>query len=51
MKKSFPLVLLQDLVSLEEIRVEEREKMEEIIATRDQESSSYSISEFTNPPK
>jgi disease resistance protein RPS2 len=40
MKKLFPLVLLPNFVNLEEIYVSKCEKMEEIIGTTDEESSS-----------
>jgi len=50
MKKLFPLVLLQNLVNLEVIDVSFCEKMEEIIGTTDEESSSSnSITEFILP--
>jgi disease resistance protein RPS2 len=50
MKKLFPLVLLPNLVNLEEIRVGGCKKMEEIIGTTDEESStSNSITEFILP--
>jgi len=50
MKKLFPLVLLPNFVSLERIVVTECEKMEEIIGTTDEESStSNSITEFILP--
>jgi disease resistance protein RPS2 len=50
MKKLFPLVLLQNLVNLEVIDVSFCEKMEEIIGTTDEESStSNSITEFVLP--
>ena len=39
MKKLFPLVLLPNLVNLERIEVNDCEKMEEIIGTTDEESS------------
>jgi disease resistance protein RPS2 len=50
MKKLFPLVLLPNLVNLEEIHVSKCEKMEEIIGTTDEESStSNSITEVILP--
>jgi len=50
MKKLFPLVLLPNLVNLEVIRVIGCEKMEEIIGTTDEESStSNSITEVILP--
>jgi hypothetical protein len=50
MKKLFPLVLLPNFVNLERIVVTECEKMEEIIGTTDEESStSNSITEFILP--
>uniref|UniRef100_A0A3N7F8Z2 Uncharacterized protein n=1 Tax=Populus trichocarpa TaxID=3694 RepID=A0A3N7F8Z2_POPTR len=50
MKKLFPLVLLPNLVNLERIYVSECEKMEEIIGTTDEESStSNSITEVILP--
>jgi len=50
MKKLFPLVLLPNLVNLEWIDVSDCEKMEEIIGTTDEESStSNSITELTLP--
>jgi disease resistance protein RPS2 len=50
MKKLFPLVLLPNLVNLEVIDVSDCEKMEEIIGTTDEESStSNSITEFILP--
>ncbi|KAI9377024.1 hypothetical protein POPTR_019G014334v4 [Populus trichocarpa] len=50
MKKLFPLVLLPNLVNLERIEVNDCEKMEEIIGTTDEESStSNSITEFILP--
>jgi disease resistance protein RPS2 len=50
MKKLFPLVLLSNLVNLERIQVLHCEKMEEIIGTTDEESSSSnSIMEFILP--
>jgi disease resistance protein RPS2 len=50
MKKLFPLVLLPNLVNLELIDVSECEKMEEIIGTTDEESStSNSITEVILP--
>jgi disease resistance protein RPS2 len=50
MKKLFPLVLLPNLVNLERIEVMDCEKMEEIIGTTDEESStSNSITEFILP--
>jgi disease resistance protein RPS2 len=50
MKKLFPLVLLPNFVNLEEIVVEDCEKMEEIIGTTDEESSTYnSIMELILP--
>jgi hypothetical protein len=50
MKKLFPLVLLPNLVNLEVIDVSECEKMEEIIGTTDEESStSNSITELILP--
>ncbi|XP_011002913.1 PREDICTED: probable disease resistance protein At4g27220 [Populus euphratica] len=50
MKKWFPLVLLPNFVNLEEIYVSECEKMEEIIGTTDEESStSNSITEVILP--
>ncbi|XP_011002917.1 PREDICTED: probable disease resistance protein At4g27220 [Populus euphratica] len=50
MKKLFPLVLLPNLVNLEVISVSECEKMEEIIGTTDEESStSNSITEVILP--
>jgi disease resistance protein RPS2 len=50
MKKLFPLVLLPNLVNLEKIAVTECEKMEEIIGTTDEESStSNSITEVILP--
>uniref|UniRef100_A0A3N7F999 Uncharacterized protein n=1 Tax=Populus trichocarpa TaxID=3694 RepID=A0A3N7F999_POPTR len=50
MKKLFPLVLLPNLVNLERIEVMDCEKMEEIIGTADEESStSNSITEFILP--
>ncbi|KAJ6854658.1 disease resistance protein [Populus alba x Populus x berolinensis] len=50
MKKLFPLVLLPNLVNLEEIHVRDCEKMEEIIETTDEESStSNSIMEVILP--
>jgi disease resistance protein RPS2 len=50
MKKLFPLVLLPNLVNLEMIEVEDCYKMEEIIGTTDEESStSNSITEFILP--
>jgi disease resistance protein RPS2 len=49
-KKLFPLVLLPNLVNLEWIDVSECEKMEEIIGTTDEESStSNSITEVILP--
>jgi len=50
MKKLFPLVLLPNLVNLERIEVTFCEKMEEIIGTTDEESStSNPITELTLP--
>jgi disease resistance protein RPS2 len=50
MKKLFPLVLLSNLVNLENIFVRDCEKMEEIIGTTDEESStSNSTTEFVLP--
>jgi disease resistance protein RPS2 len=50
MKKLFPLVLLPNLVNLERIEVASCKKMEEIIGTTDEESStSNSITELTLP--
>jgi disease resistance protein RPS2 len=50
MKKLFPLVLLSNLVNLEVIDVRDCEKMEEIIGTTDEESStSNSITELILP--
>ncbi|XP_034897078.2 probable disease resistance protein At4g27220 [Populus alba] len=50
MKKLFPLVLLPNLVNLERIEVEDCEKMEEIIGTTDEESStSNTITEVILP--
>ncbi|XP_073262662.1 disease resistance protein UNI-like [Populus alba] len=50
MKKLFPLVLLPNLVNLARIDVSYCEKMEEIIGTTDEESStSNSITEFILP--
>jgi len=50
MKKLFPLVLLPNLGNLERIVVEDCEKMEEIIGTTDEESSTYnSIMELIFP--
>jgi disease resistance protein RPS2 len=50
MKKLFPLVLLPNLVNLERIEVTSCKKMEEIIGTTDEESStSNSITELTLP--
>jgi disease resistance protein RPS2 len=50
MKKLFPLVLLPNFVNLEEIYVRDCEKMEEIIGTTDEESStSNSITEVILP--
>ncbi|XP_061944844.1 probable disease resistance protein At4g27220 [Populus nigra] len=50
MKKLFPLVLLPNLVNLERIEVVLCKKMEEIIGTTDEESStSNSITEFILP--
>jgi disease resistance protein RPS2 len=50
MKKLFPLVLLPNFVNLEVIVVEDCEKMEEIIGTTDEESSTYnSIMELILP--
>jgi disease resistance protein RPS2 len=50
MKKLFPLVLLPNLVNLEMIEVIGCEKMEELIGTTDEESStSNSITEFILP--
>jgi len=50
MKKLFPLVLLPNLVNLERIEVSFCEKMEEIIGTTDEESStSNSITEVILP--
>jgi len=50
MKKLFPLVLLPNLVNLERIEVMDCEKMEEIIGTTDEESStSNSITKFNLP--
>ncbi|XP_073262659.1 probable disease resistance protein At4g27220 [Populus alba] len=50
MKKLFPLVLLPNLVNLERIDVSDCEKMEEIIGTTDEESStSNSITEVILP--
>ncbi|KAJ6854660.1 hypothetical protein NC651_039571 [Populus alba x Populus x berolinensis] len=50
MKKLFPLVLLPNLVNLEVIRVSSCEKMEEIIGTTDEQSStSNSITEVILP--
>eukprot|EP00258_Populus_trichocarpa_P020363 XP_006388420.2 probable disease resistance protein At4g27220 [Populus trichocarpa] len=50
MKKLFPLVLLPNLVNLERIEVCECKKMEEIIGTTDEESSSSnSITEVILP--
>jgi len=50
MKKLFPLVLLPNLVNLERIEVSCSEKMEEIIGTTDEESStSNSITEVILP--
>jgi hypothetical protein len=50
MKKLFPLVLLSNLVNLEVIDVSDCEKMEEIIGTTDEESStSNSITEVILP--
>jgi len=50
MKKLFPLVLLPNLVNLEVISVSDCEKLEEIIGTTDEESStSNSITEFILP--
>jgi disease resistance protein RPS2 len=50
MKKLFPLVLLPNLVNLEMIEVEDCYKMEEIIGTTDEESStSNPITEFILP--
>jgi disease resistance protein RPS2 len=50
MKKLFPLVLLPNLVNLERIEVSDCEKMEEIIGTTDEESSSSnSITEVFLP--
>eukprot|EP00258_Populus_trichocarpa_P031911 XP_024447930.1 probable disease resistance protein At4g27220 [Populus trichocarpa] len=50
MKKLFPLVLLPNFVNLERIVVTECEKMEEIIGTTDEESStSNSITEVILP--
>jgi len=50
MKKLFPLVLLPNLVNLERIEVTSCNKMEEIIGTTDEESStSNSITEFILP--
>jgi disease resistance protein RPS2 len=50
MKKLFPLVLLPNLVNLERIEVKCCEKMEEIIGTTDEESStSNSITELILP--
>jgi disease resistance protein RPS2 len=50
MKKLFPLVLLPNLVNLERIEVNDCKKMEEIIGTTDEESStSNSITEVILP--
>jgi disease resistance protein RPS2 len=50
MKKLFPLVLLPNLVNLEVIRVSSCEKMEEIIGTTDEQSStSNSVKEVILP--
>nr|XP_034903962.1 probable disease resistance protein At4g27220 [Populus alba] len=50
MKKLFPLVLLPNLINLERIEVNECEKMEEIIGTTNEESStSNSITEVILP--
>jgi|UniRef100_A0A3N7GUB9 disease resistance protein RPS2 len=50
MKKLFPLVLLSNLVNLEVIDVRDCEKMEEIIGTTDEESStSISITKLILP--
>jgi disease resistance protein RPS2 len=50
MKKLFPLLLLPNLVNLERIEVSECWKMEEIIGTTDEESStSNSITEVILP--
>jgi disease resistance protein RPS2 len=50
MKKLFPLVLLPNLVNLEVIEVKDCYKMEEIIGTTDEESStSNPITEFILP--
>jgi len=50
MKKLFPLVLLPNFVNLEDIYVRDCEKMEEIVGTTDEESStSNSITGFILP--
>ena len=50
MKKLFPFVLLPNLVNLEEIKVRECEKMEEIIGgTRSDKESSINNTEFKLP--